>query len=153
MRCRQISNEAELLEIIKRCQWCHMAMVDPGGNPYLLPMNFGYRDGVIYLHGADQGKKISVLEHNPSVCINFSADQLLRFQSEDVACSYTMKYRSVLVYGKAEFITEAEEKIAALNIIMSQYSDKAFKFNLPSVREVKVWKIKADKIEGRALGY
>jgi len=130
-----------------------MAMVDPGGNPYLLPMNFGYRDGVIYLHGADQGKKISVLEHNPSVCINFSADQLLRFQSEDVACSYTMKYRSVLVYGKAEFITEAEEKIAALNIIMSQYSDKAFKFNLPSVREVKVWKIKADKIEGRALGY
>ncbi|TRZ71008.1 MAG: pyridoxamine 5'-phosphate oxidase family protein [Bacteroidetes bacterium] len=153
MRCRQISNEAELLEIIKRCQWCHMAMVDPGGNPYLLPMNFGYRDGVIYLHGADQGKKISVLEHNPSVCINFSTDQLLRFQSEDVACSYTMKYRSVLVYGKAEFITEAEEKIAALNIIMSQYSDKAFKFNLPSVREVKVWKIKADKIEGRALGY
>jgi len=153
MRRREIDHEAELLDIINRCQWCHLAMVDAEGYPYVIPMNFGYREQVIYMHGAQHGKKIFALRQNPFVCINFSTDQVLRFRDEDVACSWSMKYRSVLVYGKAEFITDPEEKIAALNIIMAQYSHKAFKFNPPSIHEVNVWKIKVDKMEGRAFGY
>lgn len=153
MRNRQISNETELLEIIHRCQWCHLAMVDPEGKPYLIPLNFGYSKGVVYMHGARYGKKISILRHNPAVCVSFSTDHNLRYQNEAVACSWTMKYRSVLVQGSVEFITDPEEKITALNIIMAQYSDKPFKFNPPSIREVNVWKVRADKIEGRALGF
>ena len=153
MRRRDITSETELLDIIRRCQACHLAMVDDEGLPYMIPMNFGFREGVIYMHGARQGKKISILRKKPSVCINFSTDLLLRYQNEEVACSWSMKYRSVLVYGKAEFITGTEEKIAALEIIMAQYSDKAFKFNPPSIREVSVWKIRIDKMEGRAFGY
>jgi len=128
-------------------------MVDEEGLPYMIPMNFGFREGIIYMHGAQHGKKISILRKKPSVCVNFSTDHLLRYQNEEVACSWSMKYRSVLVYGKAEFITVMEEKIAALDIIMAQYSDKAFKFNPPSIREVNVWKIVIDKMEGRAFGY
>ncbi|MCX6281024.1 MAG: pyridoxamine 5'-phosphate oxidase family protein [Bacteroidetes bacterium] len=153
MRRRDISNNEELLEIISRCQWCHLAMVDLQGNPYVIPMNFGYKDGIIYMHGAQHGKKISILQQNSTVCINFSTDHLLRYQNEEVACSWSMKFRSVLAYGKAEFIMDPDEKIAAFNIIMGQYSNKEFKFNPPSIREVTVWKIKIDKIEGRAFGY
>jgi len=153
MRRREISNEAELLEIIKSCQWCHLAMMDTDGSPYVIPMNFGFRDRVIYMHGAQHGKKIIALRQHPAVCINFSTDHLLRYQNEEVACSWSMKYRSVLVYGNAEFITETEEKIAALNIIMAQYSDKAFQFNPPSIREVNVWQVIIEKIEGRIYGY
>ena len=153
MRRRDITSETELLDIIRRCQVCHLAMVDEEGLPYMIPMNFGFREGIIYMHGAQHGKKISILRKKPSVCVNFSTDHLLRYQNEEVACSWSMKYRSVLVYGKAEFITVMEEKIAALDIIMAQYSDKAFKFNPPSIREVNVWKIVIDKMEGRAFGY
>lgn len=153
MRRRDITGETELLDIIRRCQVCHLAMVDEQGLPYMIPINFGFREGIIYMHGALHGKKISILRNNPSVCINFSTDHLLRYQNEEVACSWSMKYRSVLAYGNAEFITETEAKIAALHIIMAQYSDKAFKFNAPSIREVSVWKIKIEKIEGRAFGY
>jgi nitroimidazol reductase NimA-like FMN-containing flavoprotein (pyridoxamine 5'-phosphate oxidase superfamily) len=153
MRRSDITRETEMLQIIRRCQWCHLAMVDAEGLPYLIPMNFGISEGVIFMHGACQGKKIKILSQNPSVCINFSTDQLIRFQNEDVACSWSMKYRSVLVYGKAEFITGTDEKIAALGIIMAQYSEKSFKFNSPSVREVSVWRIRIEKMEGRAFGY
>ena len=153
MRHHKIINETELFDVINRCQWCHLAMVDTDCNPYVIPMNFGYREHVIYMHGAQLGKKITILRQNPSVCINFSADHVLRYQNEDVACSWSMKYRSVIVYGKAEFIAEPEKKIAALNIIMAHYNNKEFKFNPPSIREVKIWKIKTDKIEGRAYGY
>ncbi|MEI6885177.1 MAG: pyridoxamine 5'-phosphate oxidase family protein [Bacteroidota bacterium] len=152
MRRRDIDNRDELTDIIKRCQWCHLAMIDAEGNPYVIPMNFGFRDNIMYMHGAGAGKKISALTKNPHVCINFSTDHLLRYQNEDVACSWSMKFRSVLVYGKVEFISGSEDKIEALNIIMAQYSGKTFKYNQPSIREVKVWKIAVEKIEGRAFG-
>ncbi|MEI6888630.1 MAG: pyridoxamine 5'-phosphate oxidase family protein [Bacteroidales bacterium] len=153
MRSRSITQDHEILEIIRHCQWCHLAMVDSGGNPYVIPMNFGFRDNILYMHGAQHGKKISILHQNPSVCVNFSTDHALRYQNEDVACSWSMKYRSVLVYGKAVFITEPEEKIAALKIVMAQYKEKEFTFNPPSIREVNVWKIVVEKTEGRAFGY
>ena len=140
-------------EIIKSCKWCHLAMVDTDGNPYVIPMNFGFDNRIIYMHGARHGKKISILQQNPAVCINFSTDHALRYQNEDVACSWSMKYRSVLAYGKAGFISDPDEKAEALRIIMKQYSDKSFRFNPPSIQEVNVWIIRIDKLEGRAFGY
>ena len=153
MKARAISEKKEHVDIIQRSRYCHLSMVDSDEKPYVIPMNFGFRDDVIYLHGAQHGKKIDILKQHPDVCINFTTDHVLRYQNEEVACSWSMKYKSVLVYGKTEFITGNNEKIAALNIIMAHYSDKAFKFNPPSIREVNVWKIVIDKMEGRAFGY
>lgn len=152
MRLRTINHLPETEEIIRKCQWCHLAMCSPDGEPYVLPMNFGYRDGVIYLHGAQQGKKIDLLKQNPRVCINFATDQQLRYQSEHVACSWNMSYRSVLCYGRVEFIDDPESKIAALDVIMSQYSERQFQYNPPSIREVCVFTVKVERIEGRAFG-
>lgn len=153
MRHRPITVEAEIFEIIGKARWCHVAMVDPQGKPYLLPMNFGFRDGVIYLHGAQHGKKIDCLKNNPEVCINFSIDHELRYQHEDVACSYSMKYRSVLAYGKVEFIEDPEEKTAALDIIMSQYTGRPFRYNPPSIKEVCCFRVAGGRFEGRIFGY
>ena len=153
MKARAITEKKELVDVIQRCQWCHLAMTDSEGKPYLIPMNFGYQDDVIYLHGAKHGKKIDILKQHPDVCINFTTDHQLRYQNEEVACSWSMKYRSVLCYGQAEFITEPEEKIAALHLVMAQYAKGEFKFNPPAIREVCVWKVRVLKIEGRVYGY
>ena len=128
-------------------------MTDASGKPYVIPLNFGFRDDVIYMHGAQEGKKIDALKKNPEVCVNFSLDHALRYQSEQVACSWSMKYRSVLCYGKAEFIPDPDEKTEALRIIMAQYSGNDFTFNPPSIREVNVWKVPVEKFEGRVYGY
>jgi nitroimidazol reductase NimA-like FMN-containing flavoprotein (pyridoxamine 5'-phosphate oxidase superfamily) len=153
MRSRTLSTESEIREIIARAKWCHVAMVDPEGKPYVLPMNFGFRDGVIYLHGAQHGKKIDILRSNPEVCINFSIDHTLRYQSEEVACSWSMKYRSVLAYGKVEFIEDPEEKKAALDSVMAQYTERSFRYNPPSIREVCCFRVKVERFEGRVFGY
>jgi len=153
MRNRPITNKNEILDVIKRSQWCHVAMIDPEGKPYVIPLNFGLKDDIIYLHGGQKGKKIDCLKKNPEVCINFSLDHVLRYQNEKVACSWSMKYRSVLCYGKVQFIEDPEQKTAALHIIMAQYSGGEFTFNLPSIREVNVWKVQVEKFEGRIYGY
>ena len=66
-------------------------------------MNFGYRNGVIYLHSAQEGRSISILERNPKVCITFSTDHDLVFQHPEVACSYRMRSKSVIAWGKVRF--------------------------------------------------
>jgi Predicted flavin-nucleotide-binding protein len=45
-------------EIISKNTICYVGMIDKGGFPYVIPMNFGYQDDVIYLHSAQEGKSI-----------------------------------------------------------------------------------------------
>lgn len=153
MKNRIVENSDEILEIIAKCEVCYVSMIDIEGMPYVVPLNFGYENGVLYLHGAKEGKKIAALKHNPKVCVAFSTDHLLRYQHEQVACSWSMKYRSVLLYGEVEFINDEQERIDALNVMMRKYAKRDFKYNMPAVREVLPFKVVATKIEGRAYGY
>lgn len=153
MRSRVLDHKPELVRIIDKCQICHIAMVDLEGKPYVLPFNFGYENEVFYLHSAPAGKKIEIFKKNSDVCISLSTDYLLRSQNEDVACSYAWKYRSVLAYGKVEFIEDRDEKIKAFNILMKNYTDRDFNYSDPAVRDVCVYKVIVEKMEGRAYGY
>ncbi|MCX6252453.1 MAG: pyridoxamine 5'-phosphate oxidase family protein [Bacteroidetes bacterium] len=153
MKSNQLVKQEDIEAVIRKCNVCHIGMIDTEGQPYVLPMNFGYDNGVIYLHSSQKGKKITILTNNPQVCIEFSTDYLLRFQSEEMACSYSMKYRSVLAYGKVEFVEDPEEKIPHLNIIMKNYTPREFTYGLPSLKEVCCWKVKVEKFEGKVFGY
>jgi uncharacterized protein len=153
MKNKVITSIEEMEKIIAGCLFCNVAMVDKNNDPYVIPMNFGYHDGFIYLHSSKTGKKIDVLKTSNKVCVSFSTDHELRWQSEQMACSYSMKYRSVLVYGRVEFIEQRENKIEAMNCIMRHYTDKEFTYSEPSVREVAVYKVVIDKMEGRVYGY
>jgi nitroimidazol reductase NimA-like FMN-containing flavoprotein (pyridoxamine 5'-phosphate oxidase superfamily) len=153
MRHRFLTDRSEMEEIIRKCQVCHIAMVDPEGMPYVLPFNFGYENNIIYFHSAGSGKKMAVLTNNPQVCVEFSTDYLLRSQDEKVGCSYSMKYRSILAYGKVEFIKDPEEKIRIMNIVMKNYTSGEFTYNPPSIKEVCCWIVKIDKMEGKINGY
>lgn len=154
MKNREITLESSMEEIIARCQYCSMAMVDQNQRPYVLPMNFGYANGVVYLHSAPVGKKVDILRSNNNVCLAFSTDHELRYQNEEVACSFSMKYRSILIYGKVEFIDNPEEKRQALNILMKQYTGRDdFNYNDPAIKNVLVYKVVVERMEGRAYGY
>lgn len=154
MKSRNISLVDAMEDIIARCSFCSMGMVDKDTKPYVLHMNFGYEDGVLYLHSAPKGKKIDVLQNNNNVCLAFSTDHVLEHQNADVACSYSMKYRSVLVFGKIEFIDELSEKRRILNIIMKQYTGRFdYEYSDPAAKNVAVYKVIIEKMEGRAYGY
>jgi uncharacterized protein len=154
MRTNFISDRQQQDEIINKCDFCSMAMVGPDREPYVLHFNFGYQDDTIYLHGDSKGRKIDILKANSRVCLFFSADHLLYHQSEKVACSFSMKYRSVLIYGNAKFIEGKEDKIKALNIIMKQYTGRDdFSYSNPAVENVAVWKVKIETITGKSFGY
>jgi uncharacterized protein len=153
MRKRLIVKQSELDSIIQKCEVCYMGMVDMDNQPYVLPFNYGYKNQTLYLHSAPEGKKIEILKQHNRVCIAFSTDHQLSFQSEDVACSYGMKFRSVVAIGNVEFIEEDEKKVEAMNIIMQKYTGKDFLYAAPAIRNVAVFKVVIDSISGKELGY
>jgi nitroimidazol reductase NimA-like FMN-containing flavoprotein (pyridoxamine 5'-phosphate oxidase superfamily) len=143
----------EVIEaIILKCDVCFVGVVDLENKPYVLPMNFGYRDQTIYLHSAPEGRIIDILNRNNHVCVTFSTDHELAFQHSEVACSYRMKSKSVIANGIVEFVEDFDQKTEALNILMENYSDKPFKYSDPAVKNVKIWKIKVDTMSCKEFG-
>ena len=70
--------------------------------------------------------------------LRFSIDHALVFQHPEVACSYRMRSKSVIAWGKVAYEEDFDKKVEALDIIMKQYSDKTFRYSDPAVRNVKI---------------
>lgn len=149
---RDIEQENILEEIIHSCNTCHVAMVEDD-KPYLLGFNFGYKDKTIYLHCAKEGKKLDILRKNNNVCVYFDSDHHLFARHKEVACSWRMRYRSVMAHGKAELINDYDQKENALKIFMSNYSDINFKYSKPAIDNILIIKIKIDSWTGRSFEY
>jgi nitroimidazol reductase NimA-like FMN-containing flavoprotein (pyridoxamine 5'-phosphate oxidase superfamily) len=66
--------------------------------------------------------------------------------------SYRMNSESVVCKGKLNFVDDLIEKEQLLNIFMRKYSDKAFKYSEPALRNVKVWVIKCETMTAKAFG-
>lgn len=152
MQTSPILNRVEMLKTLGSCDVCYIGMVDQDNMPYVLPFNFGLHGETLYFHSAPEGKKINILLSRPDVCIAFSTGHELYHQHEQVACSYGMKFKSVIISGKVEFIEDYDRKVEALNVIMMHYTGKEFNYNAPAVNNVKVYKVVIDKISGRKRG-
>ena len=80
-----IEDKQRIESIILHCDACFVGITDLEGNPYVVPMNFGYENGVLYLHSGPEGSKLEMLEHNNNVCITFRIGHKLVYQHEKVA--------------------------------------------------------------------
>ena len=144
---KEITDQTELESIIKQSQVCRLAMVD-GGVPYLVPLCFGFRDGVLYFHSAGEGKKIDILRKNNSVCFEF--DVVRGLSTGKTACDWGINYRSVIGFGKAVILEHPEEKRSALEIITAQYADKDYKLTDGAVKETLVIKVEIENMTGKS---
>lgn len=147
-----ITEAAEIEAIIRKCPYCMVGITDPEGNPYVIPMNFGYQDGVIYLHLGAGGGKVKMVERHPRVCITFCEGHELVCRNPEVACNYSMKSRSVVCRGDVRFVEDMNEKRRALDAIMKQYVSNEFKYNEPAVRNVVIWEVKVEKMTCKSFG-
>jgi len=143
---KEITEASAIEAIIKKSLVCRLALSDDNF-PYIVPLCFGYRDRVLYFHGSLKGKKIDIIRKNQKVCFEFDINTEI-VKAED-ACHWSMKYRSVIGFGKAVLLKDLDEKRKALNIIMSQYSDRTFQFNDAILEKTGVIKVEIESIAGK----
>ena len=151
MRTLIIKDRDEIYNVIRACKTCFFAMAD-NDLPYVLPMNFALDNDSVILHSAQSGRMWETLQKNRNVCINWTLGEDLAWQDVRVGCSYRVKSKSILVEGKAEIIEDFDEKTRLLKVLMSQYSDREFKFSKPSVENVGIIKVKIEKISAKEFG-
>jgi nitroimidazol reductase NimA-like FMN-containing flavoprotein (pyridoxamine 5'-phosphate oxidase superfamily) len=87
--------------------------------PYVVPINFVYFKEKIYFHCANEGQKIGYLSANSRVC--FEVDEFLGVRKGWTPCTSTVKYRSVIAFGKASLIEDVGLKKEALRRLGKKY--------------------------------
>jgi uncharacterized protein len=143
---REISDMSEIESVIKNATVCRIGLAD-ADEPYVIPVCFGYEDGTIYLHSSFHGKKIAMLEKNPQCC--FEVDQCDTIIRAERPCSWGLRYKSVIGFGRAYFVSDNNEKKYGLNCIMRHYGSEMHEFSEDDIRNVCIIRIKIDSITGK----
>lgn len=148
---KEITDKKEIEAIIERATVCRIGLSEDN-LPYVIPVNFGFKDNNIYFHSAPMGKKIDILKKNNNVCFEIDIDHEIIIS--DDKCNSSMKYRSVIGYGKAVIVDDLNEKREALNIIMNHYTSKdLYEYNERLLKRMAIIKIEIDSMTGKKSGY
>jgi hypothetical protein len=144
---REITDKKDIDDIIRRCRVCHLAMCDEG-QPYVVPLNFGYDGGFLYFHAAPEGRKIDIIKRNNRV--GFEFDILHDIVTAEQACKWGAKYESVMGSGTAEIVDDLEAKKEALQLIMRQYGNGTWDFKEEILKKTLVLRVRILEISGKA---
>lgn len=144
---REITDRTVIDDIIGRCTVCRLGMCDEG-EPYIVPLSFGYDGRCLYFHAAPHGRKLDVIRRNSRVCFEF--DILNEVVGADQACNWSMRYESVMGRGTAEILDSPADKMMALSLIMGQYSDRQWQIPEQELAGIVIIRVAIDGISGKA---
>jgi len=151
LKPRLLTKLSEMEAIISEATVCYVGMADETG-PYVLPMNFAFESGRVFLHAAPEGHKLDIIRKNSAVCINFNIDNELFYRHKEVGCSWGMKFKSVNAHGKVRFIVDYQEKYRIMKLFMLKYAGQDYEFSEPSIRNVVVMQVDIEKLTGKVYG-
>ncbi|MEM7063673.1 MAG: pyridoxamine 5'-phosphate oxidase family protein [Cyanobacteria bacterium P01_B01_bin.77] len=90
---------------------CHVGFATEG-QPFVIPTAYGRLDNRLFIHGAAASRMLRSLQQGIEVCVTVTLlDGLVLARS---AMHHSMNYRSVVMFGTAELVSEREEKLKAL---------------------------------------
>jgi uncharacterized protein len=143
---KEITDKSAIESIILRSSVCRLALSEDN-HPYIIPLCFGYEDNTLYFHSAPQGKKLDILRANNTVCFEFDIDHLV-VEARD-ACAWSMRYRSVIGFGKASIVDEPRERV---NTIIHHYTGKPVPYSRAKLKDTVIIKVEIESITGKESG-
>lgn len=147
---KEIKDKEEIESILNQAEVCRLALSN-NNDPYIVPLNFGYKNNCIYFHSFPEGKKIDILKKNNNVCFEIDVD--CKLVNAEKPCDWSMKYRSIIGFGKDSFVDSVQEKRKALDVIMNHYSSGVYEYPEKVVQALAVIKLEIEGMSGKKLGY
>lgn len=138
---RALSTE-EVEEFLKKGFWGVLA-TSANDEPYGVPIIYGYDDdGCFYIASAG-GKKIDVVRKNPNVTLTV-------VEIED----YGRRWKSVIVYGKADVLDGLSDKLRGFNALRKQIPRPSARVrDAAALASAKVIRITPTDMTGKSIGY
>lgn len=120
---RKVSREMDsqwALEVMRKAPYITVSFTRADGTAYGVPLSLACTDDHIwYFHCAPEGDKLDALAAHPQVCLSAVTKCAPTVGPKDG--SFTLQYRSAIAFGKAELVTDDEEKIRALRAISERF--------------------------------
>jgi len=132
---------AEMHALLQRESFGHLGC-SRDGRPYVVPMDYAYDGKELYFF-TTEGMKTQFIEANPKVCL----------QVEEI--TDRTHWRSVMVIGKAEQLTNAEETQRAMKLITERNPSLTPAISATQLDtwgravDIAVYRISPDLIDGR----
>ena len=148
---REVTDRNEILEIMRGCDVCRLALNDPEGYPYILPLNFGMLlegDKIsLVFHSALEGYKVELMKADSRASFEMDREHKLQYFENQGRC--TMAYESVMGRGRLRILGD-DEKLAALKALMSHYHpDREAPFATGAVPRTLVYVLEVESLTGK----
>jgi nitroimidazol reductase NimA-like FMN-containing flavoprotein (pyridoxamine 5'-phosphate oxidase superfamily) len=133
-------------EIIDAALICHLGLTDHDGQPLVIPTIHARIDDQLYVHGSAASRTLRRLADGIDVCCTIThLDGLVLARSSFWS---TMNYRSVMVFGRARLVDDADEVRTALEAIVEHVAPgRSLEVREPTPLEIKATKVLALRID------
>lgn len=147
---REIKDFEEIIEVMKQCDVCRLALNDDG-YPYILPLNFGMdvADGKItlYFHSALEGYKVDLFQRDNRASFEMDCRHQLQYFEDKGYC--TMSYESVIGRGTIRILKENEKKDALEKLMAHYHKDPKAYYNPAAADRTLVYALDVQQITGK----
>jgi hypothetical protein len=145
----EVTDKTEIEGILARAEVLYLGVRDEEA-PYVVPVNFGFEKGTLYVHSALRGAKIDLLRSDPRV--GFSAHADLQIVAGKTACDFSARATSVVGRGRARIVQDEAEKVRGLDAIMRHYGAAHPVYRQESLSRTNLIAIDIDSIRGKRIG-
>lgn len=147
---RGFYNFKTIYDILDESVICNIGFISEG-QPYVIPITFGRKDDEIFFHGAKGSRMLKVLKTGAEICVTITiVDGIVLARS---AFHHSMNYRSVMIIGKADVITDLPPKTEALKNILEHIVpgrwNEAREPNLKELNATSVFKLKISEASAK----
>ncbi len=118
------------------------------GQPYVVPLTYGYLAGKILFHGALEGKKLDLIRANPRVCFTV-ARQFGEVVPHPQGAICHVNSDSVICYGTARIIDDVEERRTTLDSFNHCLQPHAEQLTIQDVSSCSAVEITVHEMTGR----
>lgn len=123
---RKVSREMDsswALDIMRKAPYITVSFTRADGTAYGVPLSLASdNDDVWYFHCAPEGDKLDAIAVNPDVCLSAVTRCQPTVGPKDG--TFTLQYRSAIAFGRAELVTDIDEKVRALRVISQRFLPK-----------------------------
>lgn len=132
-----VAERNALFDVLRSAKLCHLGVITDGA-PLVLPTAYGFdpngpdQGGTLYLHGSVASHSLS---SDGEICVTITLlDGLVLARS---GFHHSMNYRSAVILGRPRVVTDPEERLDALNLIVDQVvPDRSGHLRAPTRKEL-----------------
>jgi nitroimidazol reductase NimA-like FMN-containing flavoprotein (pyridoxamine 5'-phosphate oxidase superfamily) len=114
----ECNDEAKISSFLSSALTGYLGLADDN-EPYVVPLNFVWWNGAIYVHGAEEGRKMEMLKKNSRVC--FTVSENFGTMVHPVPAKTDTGYMSVMLFGEASIVHDLDEATEAMQQLLDKY--------------------------------